>query len=101
VVSIHEEDDDDTAMVDDDEVSCVDMSCCKQLFGKKNQLYACGLCVTLMLHMAKTNASLGIRGLVAKLEESLDNAGVCYQFLQGLQDQEVLHHSALHPQCRG
>ena len=86
VVSLHEETDDDTAIMDDDDVGCIDMSRCEQLMGKKNQLYACGLCVAWILRAAKQNPTLGIKELATRLEEAMDHAGglassVCTRFL--------------------
>jgi hypothetical protein len=76
VISLHEETDDiTTAMMDDDDIGCIDMSRCEQLMGKKNQLYACGLCVAWILRAAKQNPTLGIKAMVTKLEEAMDNAG--------------------------
>ena len=75
VVSIHQETGDDTAIIDDDDMGCIDMSRCEQLLGKKNQLYACGLCVAWILRTAKQNPTLAIKKLVAKLEEAMDKAG--------------------------
>jgi hypothetical protein len=83
VVSIHEETDDETAIIDDDDVGCIDMSRCEQLMGKKNQLYACGLCVAWILCTAKKNPKLGIKDLVTKLEESMDAAGGLLPLLVG------------------
>jgi hypothetical protein len=83
VVSIHEEIDDDTAIIDDDDAGCIDMSRCEQLLGKKNQLYACGLCVAWILRMAKKNPRLGIKDLITKLEESMDEAGGLFPLLVG------------------
>jgi len=75
VVSLHEETDDENAIMDDDDLGCIDMSRCEQLLGKKNQLYACGLCVAWILQTAKRNPTLGITQLVTKLEEAMDEAG--------------------------
>jgi hypothetical protein len=83
VVSIHEETDDDTSIIDDDDAGCIDMSRCEQLMGKKNQLYACGLCVAWILRMAKKHPKLGIKDLVTKLEESMDEAGGLLPLLVG------------------
>lgn len=75
VVSVHEEADDENTIMDDDDVGCIDMSRCEQLLGKKNQLYACGLCVAWILSAAKKNPTLGIVHLVNKLEQAMDEAG--------------------------
>jgi hypothetical protein len=83
VVSIHEEIDDDTAIFDDDDMGCIDMSRCEQLMGKKNQLYACGLCVAWILRTAEKNPRLGIKDLVLKLEESIDATGGLLPLLVG------------------
>lgn len=83
VVSIHEEAVDGAIIMDDDDVGCIDMSRCEQLLGKKNQLYACGLCVAWILQMAQTNPSLGIKDLIAKLEDAMDEAGGLLPLLAG------------------
>lgn len=75
VLSLHEETDDENAIMDDDDLGCIDMSRCEQLLGKKNQLYACGLCVAWILTTAKQNPTLGITALVDKLEDAMDSAG--------------------------
>jgi hypothetical protein len=78
-----EGDDCDDAMIieDDDDDGCIDASRFEQLVGKK-QLYGCGLCVSWLLKAAPENPHLGLRDLLKKMDEFLDQGGM-NQLLHG------------------
>ena len=60
----------------DEEEQYIDMSRCEQLMGKKPQLYGCGLCIAWLLRYAEEHPELGMRDLLHKLDDTLDESGL-------------------------
>lgn len=61
--------------VEDDDEGCIEASRLEQLLGK-NQLFGCGLCVLWILQMAPKEPSLGLPGLLERLDKQLDEGGL-------------------------
>lgn len=77
-LSLHEENDDESEMdcaMDDDDVGCIEASRLEQLLGRK-QLFGCGLCALWILQVGTKDGSLGLPGLLNKLDSVLDNGGL-------------------------
>jgi Predicted ATPase of the ABC class len=72
--------------LDDEEEHFIDMSRCEQLMGKKPQLYGCGLCVAWLLNYAQRHPELGMRDLLRKLDEALDESGLLGLICNDLSD---------------
>lgn len=60
----------------DDDIGCADLSRSEQLFGKKPQLYGCGLCVAWILRESKLHPELTIPQLLERLDSVLDKEGM-------------------------
>ncbi len=60
----------------DDDIGCVDLSRSEQLFGRKPQLYGCGLCVAWILRESKLHPDLGLPQLLERLDNVLDSEGM-------------------------
>jgi hypothetical protein len=95
-ISLHEESYEGDGMLidDDDDEGCIEASRLEQLMGRK-QLYGCGLCVCWILQAAQKNAKLGLPGLLAELDEVLDNGGMA-RVLSDISDGTVLSKSWQH-----
>lgn len=57
---------------DDEEDRLVDMSKCEQLMGRKSQLYGCGLCLVWLLEESRKRPQVGLKQLLEKMDQSLD-----------------------------
>jgi len=80
--------------LEDDEFGTIDMSRCEQLLGNREQLYGCGLCLAWLLGFAKSNPGLGIRDLLARMDEALDGSEGMRDVLQrfpGIMQTDCLH----------
>ena len=66
----------------DEHENTIDMSRCEQLLGKKHQLYGCGLCVAWILDQARKQPDIGLRDLLRKLDEAMDEKGLSAMILE-------------------